>query len=295
MLERAGVHVTYGLLGLKTHCKLALVVRQDRSGLRRYVHIGTGNYNPATARLYTDLGLLTCNNAIGADVSEIFNYLTGYSKQTSYRKLLVAPVSLRQGLRARIQREIDCHRRSGQGHIIFKMNALVDPDMIEQLYRASQAGVRVDLIVRGICCLRPGIAGVSENIRVISVVGRFLEHSRIFYFHNGGQPEVYIGSADLMPRNLDHRVEVVTPVESPQLRDYIVNEILQTYLKDNMQSWELQPDGTYRRRTVGEGEAAFDAQAVLIARALAESEVGPQQGGALRPPISIYGRVDLYE
>jgi polyphosphate kinase len=296
MLEQAGVHVTYGMLGLKTHCKLALVVRRDREGLRRYVHIGTGNYNPATARLYTDFGLLTCNRDIGADVSDVFNYLTGYSKQSSYRKLLVAPVNLRGGLRERIEREITQHERTGEGRLIFKMNSLVDPDLIESLYRASQAGVPVDLIVRGICCLRPGVPGVSEHIRVRSVVGRFLEHSRVYYFHNGGRPEVFIGSADLMPRNLDHRVEVVAPVESEALKNVLVAEILQTYLNDNVQAWELQADGTYHRRQPEDDAYPLDAQATLLARALAEGEVGPQLGGTdLRAPYSVYGRVDPYE
>src|SRR5262249_52488853 len=196
-LEEAGVHVTYGLVGLKTHCKVALVVRKERDGIRRYVHLGTGNYNPTTARLYTDLGLFTCRPEIGADVSELFNFLTGYSKQKEYRKLLVAPFELRRGIEARIEREIERHRRHGDGRLIFKMNQLVDPALIEQLYRASREGVQIDLLVRGICCLRPGIAGLSDSIRVVSFVGRFLEHSRIYYFRNAGQEEVLIGSTDL--------------------------------------------------------------------------------------------------
>ncbi len=290
-LERAGVHVTYGLVGLKTHCKLALVVREDRGGLRRYVHIGTGNYNPATARLYTDMGLLTSNPEIGADASDVFNYLTGYSRQTQYRKLLVAPVNLRQGLQERIEREIAIHRSKGNGRLIFKMNSLVDPRLIETLYAASQAGVQVDLVVRGICCLRAGIPGLSERIRVISIVGRFLEHSRVFYFNNDGAPEIFIGSADLMPRNLDHRVEVLAPVESDPLKAELLG-ILQTYLSDNVQARDLGPDGVYRRRSP-DGDVVIDAQRILIERAAAESEVGLQQGGTEVSPPSPYGRVDL--
>ena len=265
-LERAGVHVVYGLLGLKTHCKLALVVRREREGLRRYVHIGTGNYNAATARLYTDLGLFTCAQDIAADVSEIFNYLTGYSRQTEYRRMLVAPVSLRRQVLARIEREIARKRETGEGWLTFKMNALVDPEMIDALYRASAAGVRVDLIVRGICCLRPGIPGLSENIRVVSIVGRLLEHSRIYHFHNGGADEVYIGSADLMPRNLDYRVETLAPVEDAGLRRYLIDEVLHGYLLDNVQASELWPYGVYRRPPRVDVER-FDMQAHLIATA----------------------------
>ncbi len=269
-LEQAGAHVTYGVLGLKTHCKLVLVVRKEGDALRRYAHIGTGNYNATTARLYTDIGLLTCRPDVTADVSEVFNYITGYSWQRSYRELLVAPVTLRQGLCDRIERELAHHQAHGNGHLLFKMNALVDPALIDALYRASQAGVRVDLLVRGMCCLRPGLPGVSENIRVVSVVGRFLEHSRVFYFHNGGSPDVLIGSADLMPRNLDHRVEVLTPVEAGGLRTAIYHDILQLYLADTLQSWALLPDGTYERRSAVDGAAPLDAQATLLARALGD-------------------------
>ena len=241
-LERAGVHVTYGFAELKTHCKVALVVRREAQGIRRYVHIGTGNYNRSTARLYTDLGLFTCREEIGEDASDLFNFLTGYSHQSTYRSLLVAPVTLREGLRDRIEREVETHRRGGGGHLIFKMNSLVDPRLIQQLYAASQAGVRVDLIVRGVCCLRPGVPGLSEGIRVVSLVGRFLEHSRVYWFHNGGDEEVLLGSADLMPRNLDYRVEVLVPVDDAHIREQLTS-ILRGYLCDTVQSHDLRPDG----------------------------------------------------
>ncbi|MHB8576602.1 MAG: polyphosphate kinase 1, partial [Dehalococcoidia bacterium] len=266
-LERAGVHVVYGLLGLKTHCKLALVVRREREGLRRYVHVGTGNYNAGTSRGYTDFGLFTCRPDIAADVSEIFNYLTGYSRQVDYRKLLVAPVNVRGELLERIEREIVQVRRSGSGRLIFKMNALVDPEMIDALYRASQAGVEVDLIVRGICCLRPGVAGLSERVRVVSVVGRLLEHSRLYYFRNGGsgsEEEIFLGSADLMPRNLDYRVEVLAPVEDAPLKRYLIDDVLCGYLRDTVQASELGADGIYRRPALTAGEAPYDMQAHLI-------------------------------
>ncbi|RME51155.1 MAG: polyphosphate kinase 1, partial [Caldilineae bacterium] len=214
-LERVGVHVVYGLVGLKTHSKVTMVVRKEHDGLRRYLHLGTGNYNVVTAQIYTDLGLFTCNEALGAATTDLFNRLTGYSERLDYGKLLVAPVNLRQKFLSLIEREIEQHSAKNPGHLIFKMNALVDAEMIRALYRASQAGVKVDLIVRGICCLRPGIQGLSDNIRVTSIVGRFLEHTRIFYFRNGGAEEIYIGSADLMPRNLNGRVETVFPIEDP--------------------------------------------------------------------------------
>ena len=217
-LEGAGVHVVYGLVGLKTHSKITLVVRREAGGLRRYLHLATGNYNAVTAGIYTDMGLLTCDPAMAADATELFNTLTGYSTQQFYRSLLVAPGSMRDRIEALIEREIE-HARAGRGgRLIFKMNSLVDDRLIRALYRASQAGVQVDLIVRGICCLRPGLPGISENIRVISIVGRFLEHSRIYHFRNGGDPEVYLGSADLMPRNLDRRVEVIFPVKEHAIR-----------------------------------------------------------------------------
>ncbi|MEQ8973907.1 MAG: polyphosphate kinase 1 [Coleofasciculus sp. C1-SOL-03] len=246
-LEQAGVHVVYGIIKLKTHTKIVLVVRQEEKQIRRYVHIGTGNYNPKTARIYTDLGLLSCREDLGADLTDLFNFLTGYSRQRSYRKLLVAPVNLRDRMTGMIRREIEHCRQGNTGRIVAKMNSLVDPKIIATLYEASQAGVQIDLIVRGICCLRPGVVGVSDNIRVISIVGRFLEHSRIYYFYNQGDEEVYIGSADWMRRNLDRRVEAITPVEDPEIiKD--LQEILAIMMADNRQAWELQPDGRYIQR-----------------------------------------------
>lgn len=251
-LEKAGVHVVYGLIGLKTHCKLCLVVRRERDGIRRYVHMSTGNYNTITARLYTDIGLITSDPEIGADTSEVFNYLTGYSKQEDYRKFLVAPVNLRRRIIEFIEREIG---HGKEGKIIIKVNSLVDREIISYLYRASIAGVKIELIVRGICCLRPGLAGISENIRVISIIGRFLEHSRIYYFHNKGQADLYVGSADLMPRNIDRRVEVLFPVSDPTLRKEILENILDVYLQDTEKGYLLQPDGTYERMNYSKDES----------------------------------------
>jgi polyphosphate kinase len=237
-LEEAGVHVVYGLVGLKTHSKTALVVREEADGIRRYCHIGTGNYNPSTARAYEDLGLLTADPQLGADLTELFNFLTGYSRQVAYRKLLVAPLTLRDRIIRYIEREASA--APGTGHVVMKMNSLSDPAVIDALYDASRAGVRVELIVRGICCLRAGVEGLSDNITVRSIVGRFLEHSRIFMFSNGADgPEYYIGSADMMPRNLDRRVEVIIPVENPDLRARL-QEILDLDLADDTQSWELR-------------------------------------------------------
>jgi polyphosphate kinase len=247
MLEKEGVHVIYGLLGLKTHSKVALVVRREGEGIRRYIHLATGNYNAVTAQLYEDLGMFTCDEDIGADVTDLFNYLTGYSSKQDYRKLLVAPINLRERMQELIRREIDIARQGGKGHLIFKTNSLVDKPMIKELYKASQAGVKVDLIVRGMCCLRPGIEGISENIRVVSIVGRFLEHSRIFYFHNGGKEEIYCGSADLMPRNIDWRVEVLFPIQEQQLVQTIRDEILRVYLQDNVKARIMESGGDYRR------------------------------------------------
>ncbi len=262
-LERAGVHVVYGLVGLKTHTKIALVVRRESDGLRRYVHLGTGNYNAVTARIYTDLGLLTCNPEIGADASDLFNFLTGYSRQRCYRKLLVAPVNLRERLSGLIEREI-AHASSGRGgRLIFKLNAVVDPTMIDLLYRAAQAGVQIELIARGICCLRPGVSGLSETITVRSVVGRFLEHSRIYYFANGGEPEVYLGSADLMQRNLDRRVETLFPIEDEALVAHIHDKLLMVYLNDNTRTRILLPDGTYVRAHPEGGATPIDSQAIF--------------------------------
>ncbi len=265
-LEKSGVHVVYGLVGLKTHTKVVLVVRQEKDCIRRYVHIGTGNYNPKTAKLYTDLGLLSCREDLGADLTDLFNYLTGYSKQKSYRKLLVAPLTLRDRMVALVQREIEHCKNGNPGRIIAKMNSLVDPQMIKILYEASQVGVQIDLVIRGMCCLLPGIKGVSENIRVISIIGRYLEHSRIFYFHNNGQEEVFIGSADWMRRNLDRRVEAVTPIEDPGIvKD--LKEILDIMLADNRQAWDLQADGSYiQRRPTGDCPEK-SAQKVLMERA----------------------------
>jgi polyphosphate kinase len=266
-LEREGVHVIYGLVGLKVHSKIALVVRREGEVMRRYVHLGTGNYNPQTGRLYTDLSLFTCDEQIGADATDLFNYLTGYSAKTGLRKLLVSPVSLRQGLESLIHREIELARRRKKGHLIFKMNALEDPEMIKLLYRASQAGVRVDLLVRGLCCLRPGIPGVSENISVKSTIGRFLEHARIFYFRNGGKEEVYAGSADLMPRNLNRRVEVVFPVKDTRLVSRLRDEILEVYLADTVNVHEMQTDGSYRRPWRSETVGGIDShQRCMTAR-----------------------------
>jgi len=246
-LEDVGVHVSYGVSGLKTHTKIMLVVRREGDEIRRYVHIGTGNYNPRTARLYTDFGLLTSDPALGEDLTDLFNELTGFGVPDRFRRLLVAPRGMRARFVEMIRREAE-HARAGRpGRILAKMNALVDPGIILELYQASQAGVRVDLIVRGICCLRPGVPGVSENIRVISIVGRFLEHSRAFWFQNGGADEVYIGSADWMPRNLDRRVEAVTPIEDPHHRRALL-DVLELMWEDNRQAWDLLPDGTYRQR-----------------------------------------------
>jgi len=270
-LEQAGVHVVYGLVGLKTHTKISLVVRREDHKIVRYVHIGTGNYNPKTARVYTDLGLLSSREELGADLTDLFNFLTGYSRQRSYRKLLVAPVNLRDRMLAMIRREIEHCRQDSTGRIVAKMNSLVDPEIITTLYEASQAGVQIDLIVRGICCLRPGAEGVSENIRVVSVVGRYLEHSRIFYFHNGGQEEVYIGSADWMRRNLDRRVEAVVPIEDPRIAKDL-QEILGIMLSDNRQAWDLQPDGSYIKRHPAEDIQEQCAQKILME--LAQEDTG---------------------
>ena len=262
-LESEGVHVVYGLLGLKTHSKIALVVRQEGERIRRYVHLSTGNYNAVTAQQYTDLGLFTCDDAIGADASDVFNYLTGYSDKREYRKFLVAPINLRSGLERLIRREM-AHQAGGmQGHLVFKVNALVDKPMIQLLYEASQAGVRVDLVVRGMCCLRPGISGVSENIHATSIVGRFLEHSRVFWFQNGGQEEVYLGSADLMVRNLDRRVEILFPVSNPRLVRLLHDDVLATYLSDTAKARVMAADGSYARALRGNGKAV-DAQAEFI-------------------------------
>jgi polyphosphate kinase len=261
-LESFGVHVAYGLPGLKTHAKVALVVRRESDGIRRYVHLSTGNYNGKTARVYTDIGLFTCNEAIGADVSDIFNLLTGFSRQRVYRKLIVAPSGMRERVVQLIAREAAFAREGRPARIITKMNALVDRETIEALYDASQAGVDVDLLVRGICCLRPGVPGVSDRIRVVSIVGRFLEHSRIWHFANGGSPEYYIASADWMPRNFSRRVEVAVPVEDPVLHQRLAS-LLETCLRDDRQAWELSPDGVYAQRRPANGTERA-SQAILL-------------------------------
>lgn len=261
-LERAGVHVVYGQVDMKTHGKVALVVRREGNKLRRYVHIGTGNYNAATARVYEDYALLTCRPEIGEDATNLFNALTGYARGLTFNRLLVAPESLRPGLLRRIEREIERHRETGRGRLIFKINALIDPEFIRALYMASQVGVQIDLIVRGMCCLRPGVPGVSDNIRVVSLVGRFLEHSRIYYFANGGtgEDEVLIGSADLMQRNLDHRVEVLVPVEDAVLRAQLRDVALPVYLRDTANARRLLRDGTYEHLMPPDGAKPFDEQ-----------------------------------
>ncbi len=264
-LEQAGVHVVYGIVGLKTHCKLSLVVRQEADGLRRYCHVGTGNYNPKTARLYEDLGVLTCDPQVGEDLTRLFNQLSGYAPKTAYRRLLVAPRSLRSGLVDRIDREIAHHRAGRPAAIKLKMNSIVDEVIIDGLYRASQAGVPVDVVVRGICAIRPGVPGVSENIRVRSILGRFLEHSRIFWFANDGDPVVYLGSADMMHRNLDRRVEALVRVKNP---DHIqtLQKLLELSTDPGTASWHLGPDGTWTRHALNpEGEPLLDLQAHLIA------------------------------
>ncbi|MBD2438629.1 polyphosphate kinase 1 [Nostoc sp. FACHB-110] len=271
-LERVGVHVVYGLVGLKTHCKTVMVVRREKDRMRRYVHIGTGNYNPKTARLYTDLGLFSCREELGADITDLFNFLTGYSRQKSYRELLIAPVNMRDRFLSLIRREIENVQNGFSGRIVAKMNSLVDPQIIATLYEASRAGVEIDLIIRGICCLRPGLKDISENIRVISIVGRFLEHSRIFYFYNNSQEEIYIGSADWMRRNLDRRVEVITPIQDQDIAKDL-QEILGIMLADNRQAWELQADGTYIQRRPGDDCPEANSQITFMNMALRSTGV----------------------
>jgi polyphosphate kinase len=267
-MERDGVHVVYGLLGLKVHSKVILVVRREGDTIRRYCHLATGNYNPTTARLYTDFGLFTSDEQIGADATDLFNYLTGYSRKKTFRKLLVAPLNLRPRIEEMIQREIDIQRQGGKGRLILKMNALEDGPIIKLLYQASQAGVSTDLIVRGACCLRPQAPGVSENIHVRSVLGRFLEHSRIFYFRNNGAEECYLGSADLMPRNLNRRVEVLFPVQHPALIRRLRDEVLHSYLHDDVGARHMHTDGSYSaksRRAGSDCQAWFLSQRTISA------------------------------
>jgi len=261
-LESYGVHVAYGLPGLKTHAKTALVVRREADGIRRYVHIGTGNYNSRTARLYSDFGILTCHPEVGADVSEVFNLLTGFSRQREYRRLFVAPATMKDHFLSLIHREA-AHAREGRpARIIAKMNALQSPELINALYDASNEGVEIDLMVRGICCLRPGVPGLSERIRVVSVIGRFLEHSRLYYFLNGGEEEYFIGSADWMPRNLERRVEVVVPIIDRALHHRLAT-LMRVYLTDNRQGWDLQPDGSYVQRTPMTAEEVGSHQVLM--------------------------------
>jgi polyphosphate kinase len=265
-LDEAGVHVVYGILGLKTHGKLTLVVRREGDSLKRYMHIASGNYNPTTSCTYTDVGLFTANDTIGADASELFNYLTGCSRQMEYRQLFVAPVNLREKMNALIDREIE-HQRAGRGgHIVAKINRLADNQIIEKLYEASAAGVKIELIVRGVCMLRPGVPGLSENITVRNIIGRFLEHSRVFYFANGGEPHLYIGSPDWMSRNLKHRIEVVTPVTDPVMKTYLKDVLLAAYLRDNVRARELQLDGSYTKIRRLPDEEPFDSQEFFINR-----------------------------
>ena len=269
-LEKAGVHVTYGLVGLKTHAKTTLVVREEAGGLRTYSHISTGNYNPTTARFYTDLGLITANPAIGSDLVNLFHYLTGYAPEQHYQRLIVAPRDMRPAFLGLIEREIEHQERSGNGRIICKMNALDDPVMIRALYRASRAGVRVSLIVRGHCRLRPGLPGISDNIEVLSIVGRFLEHSRIYYFGNDGTPRLFIGSADWQRRNLEDRVEVVVPIEDEVVQERL-KRTLNFCLTDNRLAWDLGADGLYVQRKPGPGEPVLAFHDVLMDRALQRS------------------------
>ncbi len=263
-LEQAGVHVVYGVMGLKTHAKMCMVVRREAEGIVRYLHLGTGNYNAVTSRIYSDLSYFTCEPAIGADVSDLFNAITGYSRKDDYQKLIAAPISLRRKILERIDREIELHRACGGGYLAFKMNSLVDPECIQALYRASQAGVKVDLQVRGICCLRPGVSGISDRISVTSIVGRFLEHTRIYYFRNGGKEEVLLGSADLMPRNLDRRVEILFPVDDPELKHSLIRGILNLHLADNLQSRRLLADGSYERIKPLENQVPLNSQQWLM-------------------------------
>ena len=263
-MERQGVHVIYGLLGLKTHSKIALVVRKEGEHIRRYVHLATGNYNAVTALSYEDIGMFTVDEEIGADATDLFNYLTGYSTKQDYRKLCVAPVNMRERMTGLIEREIE-HQQNGEaGHLVFKMNSLVDRRMVKKLYEASMAGVKIDLIVRGMCSLRPGIKGISDNIRVISVVGRFLEHSRIYYFRNGGQEEILLGSADLMPRNINNRVEVLFPVQDKNLIRYLKDDVLAEYQNDNVKARLMKSNGTYEKIARKDGDTPLNIQVKLF-------------------------------
>ena len=293
-LEKAGVHVVFGFIGLKTHCKVSLVVRREDDGIRRYVHLGTGNYNPQTARVYTDLGLFTCNSDFCDDVSALFNYLTGYCELPQWRKLVVAPSRLQSFMIEMIQQEMANQVAGKPSRIIAKINGLLEPAMVQALYRASQVGVRIDIVCRGICALRPGLPGISENIRVTSIVDRFLEHSRIFYFENAGDPQVYIGSADWMDRNLSRRVEVVYPIEKPDLKQRLI-EMLNIYLADNVKARELLPDGSYRRVQAKPDEPRVRSQEKFLEMAAQNasrllSEIQPPPDPFFEPPVPVRRR-----
>jgi polyphosphate kinase len=251
LLEQAGVNVVHGIPGFKTHSKMGMVVRQEKDGLRRYIHVSTGNYNTVTTRMYEDIGVFTCDPALGQDVANLMKYLTGEAPEQRYQKALVAPSNLRQRLEELIRREIEHGRAGFPARLIFKVNSLTDIGMVNMLYEASQAGVQIDLFVRGMCCLRPGVAGISENIRVTSIVGRYLEHSRIYYFFNGGQEQIYLGSADLMERNLNRRVELLFPLENPDYVRQIIEDVLNIYLRDNQLAYALQPQGNYEHKIPG--------------------------------------------
>ncbi|MFT3881008.1 MAG: polyphosphate kinase 1 [Gemmatales bacterium] len=283
-LEKAGVHVVFGFVNMKTHCKVALVVRKEEDGLRRYVHLSTGNYNPQTARIYTDFGFFTCNDDFGEDATALFNYLTGYSNVPTWRKLVLAPIRLLPFTLEKIDKEIEYQKKSKNGRIIAKINGLLEPSIVQSLYRASQAGVQIDLICRGICSLRPGIKGISENIRVRSIVDRFLEHSRAFYFGNGGNPEVYIGSADWMDRNLSRRVEVVFPIEHPLLKKRLIDEMLGVSLADNVKARELRADGSWIRVT-GDPQKRIRSQTKFLELAAEAAARIPSEPGILAPVI----------
>lgn len=281
-LEKAGVHVVFGFVNMKTHCKVAMVVRKEEDGLRRYVHLGTGNYNPQTARIYTDFGFFTCNEDFGEDVTALFNYLTGYSNVPTWRKLVVAPIRLLPFMLEKIDKEIEFQKKTKNGRIITKLNGLLEPTIVQALYRASQAGVQIDIICRGICSLRPGIKGISENIRVRSIVDRFLEHSRVFYFGNGGNPDVYIGSADWMDRNLSRRVEVVFPIEQALLKKRMIDEILAVSLSDNVKARELKSDGSWIRVS-GDPQKRLRSQSKFLELAAEAAARIPSEPGILAP------------
>jgi len=276
-LEHAGVHVVFGIMGLKVHAKLCMVVRRERDGIVRYVHMSSGNYNSITSRIYTDIGLFTANPEIASDVSNLFNQLTGYSRFTAYNHLMVAPRKIRRGILGLISREVNRQEEYGDGKIIMKINALQDREIIQALYSASQAGVSIQLQVRGICCLRPGIEGISENITVNTIVGRFLEHSRIYYFHNGGDPVLLLGSADMMPRNLNRRIEILYPILDLNIKNIIIRQLLPIHLNDNVKSRQLCSDGTYERILTKEGEERINAQQWMLENRGIWNSAGPEE------------------